>query len=847
MSKDRSEKKPGPEKSSNDQSRKPQKKKHPAPKRWRFGWRVALFSFIFPVILVPLVIVSVTYMYFAQDLPSIETLKNYRPNTVSFVFSDDGRVIGEFATEHRLVVPLEKVPRHVILAFVAAEDANFFNHPGVDLLGIARAFYVNYMAGRIVQGGSTITQQVTRSFLLTNEKTYKRKIKEALLAWRIEQNLSKEEILFLYLNQIYLGRGAYGVQSAAQIYFGKDVNDLTLAEAALIAGLIKAPGRYSPFRTPETARSRQIYVLNRMVRAGFVTYDAAQYAQNQPLVFSPKRDINQEITPYFTEYVRRLVGDIVGWEALYTQGLRIYTTVNIEAQAQARKSIKAGLEDHTRRHGYKGPRNHLDKKEWEGFFKKQDLWLTLRPLEKGYDTLALITDVSGKQKQLKIRVGSKTGIIDSKELAWAIRWKSISSIFKPGDVVLVRLLKDTDKEEDKDKEKKKDKDKDKNKDPRFTLVPEPNAQAALICMDTATGDVKAAVGGRDYKESQFNRAVQAYRQPGSSFKPFVYTAAMDSGFTQASVINDIPVEYDDMGTVWSPKNYGGDHHGPLTLYSALVASVNVVAVRLSEKVGPQKVVDYAHKMGIKSELGPYLSLALGSCEVSLLEMVRAYSTFPNLGEYVEPRFITRIEDRDGKVIASFEPKRVRAIEPDTAYIVLDMLRGVVQMGTGHRVRALGRPVAGKTGTTNDQADAWFIGFTPDTVTGVWVGRDIRSSLGSGEAGGRTAAPIFLSYMKEFVKDKPVAEFEMPTSVVRTGVSQGFDEEDGQLRERHLYLVFKKGQVGRGRSEEPEYPEEEGLTEESEESIESVRERMDRYLQEYRSNGETDTPVHHTGG
>lgn len=833
MSKERLEKKPEPEKNSNGPKQAPVKKRRQVPERWRFGWRVALFSFLFPILLVPAIIAAVAYMYFAQDLPSTESLKNYRPNTVSFVYSDDGRVIGEFATEHRLVVPLEKIPRHVLLAFVAAEDANFFNHPGVDLIGIARAFYVNYMAGRIVQGGSTITQQVTRSFLLTNEKTYTRKIKEALLAWRIEQNLSKDEILFLYLNQIYLGRGAYGVQSASRIYFNKDVNDLTLAEAALIAGLIKAPGRYSPFRTPETARSRQMYVLNRMVKAGFVTYDAAEYAQNQPLVFAPLRDINLEYTPYFTEHIRRMAGEIVGWEKLYTQGLRIYTTVNIEAQVEARKAIKAGLEAHASRHGYKGPRNHLEQKEWEGFFKKQDQWLAARPLEKERDTLALITEVLAKQKQLKIRVGSKTGIIDTKELAWAIRWKAINAIFNLGDVILVRYLGEEDQVM------------------RFTLVPEPDAQAALFCMDTATGDVKAMVGGRDYRESQFNRAIQAKRQPGSSFKPFVYSAAMDSGFTQASVINDIPVEYDDMGTVWSPKNYGGNHHGPMTLYSALVASVNVVAVRLSEKVGPQKVVDYAHKMGIQSELGPYLSLALGSCEVSLIEMVRAYSTFPNQGEYVEPRFITRIEDRDGKVIASFEPKKVKAIEPDTAYIVLDMLRGVVQMGTGRRVAALGRPVAGKTGTTNDQADAWFIGFTPDTVTGVWVGRDIRSTLGSGEAGGRTAAPIFLDFMKEFEKDKPVADFVMPTSVVRTGISQGFEEEDGQFKENYLYMVFKKGQTGRGRSEEPEFPEGEVMTgesEESEEPIEAVRERMERYLKEYRSNGGGGTPsAKHTGG
>lgn len=792
-----------------------EKKKKPKRKRWRPGWRIKLASFLFPILLIPLVVGVVTYQHYVQDLPSIDALKNYAPKTVSYMYADDGRVIGEFYLEHRIVVPLSKVPGHVISAFVAAEDENFFNHPGVDLIGILRAFIVNLKAGRIVQGGSTITQQVTKSFLLSNEKTYERKIKEALLAWRIEKNLTKEEILFLYLNQIYLGRGAYGVESAARMYFDKHVGDLSIAETAMIAGLTRAPGRYSPFRTPKLARTRQVYVINRMLESGFITFDKAVEAIQEELVFAKrKKNYFLETTPHFTEHVRRMVEKLVGSERFYTEGLRIYTTVNIEAQQTARRAAKTGLAALAKRQGYKKEKLNINKEDWEGW-KAVKLLDNESAIAAGAELEGLVIEVDDRKRVLKISTGAEEGLVDSKGMSWALRGRKASRLFKAGDVIKLTA-----------REKKEDVW-------VFDLYPVTDAQAAVFCMNTATGEVKVAVGGKNFRDSQFNRAVQAKRQPGSSFKPFVYTAAMDSGFTQASVINDYPVVYDDMGGTWSPKNYGRGYGGPTTLYSGLIRSVNVVAVRLLEKVGANKVIEYAHKMGIKSELGPNLSLALGSSEVTLMEMVSAYTTFPNLGEPVAPMFIKRIEDRYGNVITNFSPKKERAVSPETAYIVLDMLRGVVLYGTGRRVSALGRPVAGKTGTTNDQADAWFIGFTPGWAAGAWVGKDQRKTLGRGEQGGRTAAPIFLAFMKEFMKDKPERKFSIPKGVVRTGISTSTVDEEGEEQELYQYLVFKKGQVGRGRSEEPIIEPTIGDAEDGETQA-AIEDRMKKYLEKYQA-------------
>lgn len=785
------------------------------------GWRLGIVFFVFPIIFLGVIIAAMTYLYFAQDLPSLEALKNYKPPTVTFVYSDDGAVIGEYYHEHRLVTPLSDIPKHVINAFLAAEDANFYHHPGLDILGIARAFAKNMRAGKIVQGGSTITQQITRSFLLSNEKTYERKIREILLAHRIEQNLSKDEILFLYLNQIYLGNGAYGVESAAQLYYDKHVSDLSVGEAALIAGLVSAPSKYSPFKSAKIARERQVYVIDQMVESGFIKLDQAVDALDEKIEFKTRPNINLEATPYFTEHVRRIAEELLGQDVLYNEGLKIYTTVNIESQLTAREAVRKGLRDLGQRQGYSRIRMHLEKNKWNHFLNEQTIRGENEKLKEGYEVEGLITKVTPKNYRLDISVGGKKGYTDYKGTAWTLRGRTLDQKYKEGDVILVTVTKH-----------------DENADEFiFSVSPDPDAEAAFICMDNETGDVKAMIGGRDFRESQFNRAVQAKRQPGSSFKPFVYTAAMDSGWTPASVVVDYPVVYEDQGRMWSPKNYGRGHSGPITLFSALSNSVNVVAVRLLEKVGAQRVIEYAHKMGIESELGPNLSLALGTSEVTLVEMVRGFSNFPNLGEYVEPRYITKIEDRDGNVLMTFPTKKVRSISPETAYIVLDMLKGVVFQGTARRVSALGRPIGGKTGTTQDHADAWFIGFTPGYTAGAWVGRDVRKKLGYGEQGGRTAAPIFVSFMEDFLKDKPIRDFVVPPGVIRTTIGTHRFKANGEIYETKLYMSFKKNEVGRGMFSETGIPggEHSGASKVNAKAKQDIDDRMKRRAKRYKSN------------
>ncbi|MEW5725044.1 MAG: PBP1A family penicillin-binding protein [Thermodesulfobacteriota bacterium] len=799
---------------------------------FRISWPLKLLSFLLPFLLVPAAAAFITYYHFAQDLPSIDALKNYQPKTVTYLYADDGTVIGEFYTEYRQVVPLSKIPRHVILAFVAAEDSNFYNHPGIDLLGIIRAFIKNIKAHRIVQGGSTITQQVTRSFLLTNEKTFERKIREAMLAYRLEQNLTKDQILHLYLNQIYLGRGAYGVEAAALRYFDKHVGELTLAEAALLAGLVQAPARYSPFQNPELARTRQMYVINRMMEAGFINLADAVAALKEEIRFARlKPNPYWEQAPYYAEHVRQLAIALVGEDRFLNDGLRIYTAVNLKAQDMAARAIKKGLEALTKRQGYPGPRRLLAKSEQAGFLARQAQKMALAPLAPGAEVEALVTNVVSGHTRLEVAVGTETGYLDHAAVAWALRGRSVGGVFSPGHVVLVQAL-----------------EKDEKGVWKFDLVPDPDAQAAFVCMENATGEVKAMIGGRDFQESQFNRAVQAQRQPGSAFKPFVYSAALDNGFTQASIIIDYPVQYKVPEGLWSPRNYGRGHSGPVTVYQALVRSINVVAVRVLEKVGAEKVIEYAHKMGIKSELGPYLSLALGACEVNLMEMVAAFTTFPNQGERVEPMFITRIEDRDNKVITEFRPKKVRALSPETAYLMLHMMSGVVRAGTGRAVSVLKHPVAGKTGTTNDLADAWFVGYTADYAAGAWLGRDVRIPLGPGEQGGRTAAPIFRDFMLEFLEDKPVHGFSKPLGIVTSRVGNTSLNEDGEIEEVSAVLAFRKGEVGPGRYSEHFLPPEE---EEGEEGAtggtkltreERMRRHIERYLTKTQAAVTTTTPV-----
>ena len=582
-----------------------------------------------------------------HESPGVDTLKDYRPSTTTRVYSDRNELIDAFYAEDRRVISIAEVPDVVIKAFVAGEDARFFQHEGLDLVGIARAFVKNMIAGEIVQGGSTITQQVARSLYLSPERTFTRKIREAILAYKIDRYLTKQEILELYLNHIYLGHGAYGIEAAAQSYFGKSARSLTLPEAAMLAGLPKAPSRFSPYVNMERARQRQAYVLTRMQEDGYITPAARDQAMKEPvkLISSKPRE---KIAPYFTENVRRYILEKYGSDALYREGLEVYTTINVEMQKAANEAVERGL------------------------------------------------------KEMETR-----------------------EKFTPGEL-----------------------------------------QGALLCMDARTGEIKAMVGGRDYRKSEFNRATQARRRPGSAFKPFVYTAAFDKGLTPATVILDSPIIFNDSARgEWKPQNFEHKFFGPTTLRTALTFSRNVVTVKLLQELGLAYVIDYAHNMGIVSPLTRDLTLALGTSTVTLQEMVRGYGVLASGGRRVEPYFIRKIVDRNGHVLEEQAPQVEQAIDPRVAFLTTSVLQNVVQEGTGERVKAIGRPVAGKTGTTDDYFDAWFIGYTPSLVAGVWVGFDAEKTMGRSGVGGRAAAPVWLYFMEQALKGTPVEVFAAPEGVV----------------------------------------------------------------------------------
>ena len=731
------------------------------------------------------------YFYLSDDLPKITSLADYHPSIITTVYSDDNRKIAEFYKERRIVVPLSKIPLQLQQAFIAAEDARFYKHQGIDFFSIIRAFIKNIEAGAIVQGGSTITQQVTKSFLLTPERSYERKIKEAILAYRIDKAFTKEEVLYLYLNQIYLGHGAYGVEAAAENYFGKSVSELNLAECAILAGLPQAPSRYSPFRFPERAKQRQIYVLNRMLAEGFINNNEVTEAIDVKMDIKPRRNWYIEEVPIYTEHIRRYVEKKYGKDALYTQGLKIYAAVNIEMQKAARKEIEKGLRDLDLRRGYRGPETHLAPEEIEGFNDERQALLLETPLTDGATTKGVVIDVNDKSGTATVRMGDARGTLSIEDLGWArkpnpdlafyqARVKKVSQVLKIGDVIQVRVIK---KQESADQW-------------NLSLEQVPDAQSALVCIEAETGLVKVMVGGRDFMESQFNRAIQSRRQPGSAFKPIIYAAALDKGFTAATEIIDAPIVFEDEVNdfTWKPKNYGKKFYGPTLLREALTKSRNVVTIKILQKIGIDYCIDYARKLGIESELARDLSIALGSSGVSLLELVNAYAVFANQGYLVEPAFITKIEDRFGNILEEMNPSRERVIDKSTAYIMTSLLESVVKEGTGKRVKALKRPVAGKTGTTNDLQDAWFVGYTPRFISGVWVGFDNGLTLGKGETGSRTASPIWLGFMDAILKDKPVRVFQVPEGIVFAKI----DAKTGLLpipeSRNTLFECFKEGTV-----------------------------------------------------
>jgi penicillin-binding protein 1A len=773
-------------------------KQRSRPKKRRFFRKFLLWSFLLGFIVAILGALAGlgVYFYISTDLPHINSLTEYHPPIITTVYSDDGRKIAEFFEERRIIKSLDEMPPALINAFIAAEDSRFYKHKGIDFYSIIRAFFKNLEAGTIVQGGSTITQQVTKSFLLSPERSYTRKLKEAILAYRIDKAFNKKEILFLYLNQIYLGHGAYGVEAAAENYFGKSVKEMNLAECAILAGLPQAPSKYSPFKHPERAKQRQIYVLNRMVDEGYISNIQATEAINTAVEIKPRRNWYIEEIPYYTEQVRRYVEEKYGRDVLYTQGLKIYSAANIEMQKIARGEIKKGLYELDKRQGFRGSQKKLAPEEIETFSRTIQSELDDHPLEAGQTVEGVVIKVDDKNKAVTVRIGNSLGQIALEDMKWArkpdlevayyeTKVKLPSEALHAGDVILVKV-----------KEKIKESDVW-----QLALEQEPVAQAALLCLEAETGFVKAMIGGRDFRDSQFNRAFQSRRQPGSAFKPIIYAAALDKEFeetdkiyTPVSVIIDSPIVWEDeeRDFTWKPRNYKERFFGPTLMRDALAKSRNVVTIKILRDIGIDYAIAYAHKLGISSDLSKDLSIALGSSGVSLLELTKAYSVFANHGYMVEPVFITKIVDREGNVLEEMAPERIKVIEKTTAYLMTHLLEGVVKHGTGWRVKALNRPVAGKTGTTNNLFDAWFMGYTPQYITGTWVGFDDEAPLGKSETGSRAASPIWLGFMKRVLEDKPPKIFEVPEGIVFTKI----DAETGLLpvpeSKETVFVSFKEG-------------------------------------------------------
>lgn len=744
---------------------------------------------------------AILWYIWSSNLPYIGSLKEFNPPIITEVFSDDGEVIGRFRDEKRIVVSLDQVPEHLIHAFVDAEDARFFKHEGLDMIGIIRAFIKNLMARKIEQGGSTITQQVTRSLLLKNtRRTYKRKAREAILSLQIEKTFSKERILFLYLNQIYLGHGTYGVEAAARTYFNKNALELNLAESALLAGLPQAPSRYSPVTYFHRAKARQKYVLARMRLEGHITESEEKEAFKTDITIKKTEENPFDKAPYFTEYVRKYLDKKYGRDLLYRGGLKVYTTLDLKTQRYAQRALKRGLIELDKREGYRGPIRHLSPEEMVGFREKIETESLANPLEIGSLVEGLVERVDDRKGELIISIGRKLGLIPLSDIKWARKpdrkvayystsVKLPSEVLQVGDVAFVRI-------------------RERGSPPydwHLSLEQDPEVQGALFSIEADTGRVKALVGGRDFAISQFNRAIQSRRQPGSAFKPIIYAAALDWGMSPASIILDAPYisKMNPDEEIWRPKNYKEKFFGPTLFRTALIKSRNVITVKILKKIGVFNVMQYAKKMGIESNLSRDLSLALGSSGISLAEITGAYAVFANGGMLVKPIFINKIVDRSGQIIEENQPSKQESISKETAFVMTDLLKAAINEGTGWRVKALKRPAAGKTGTTNDLRDAWFIGFSPGLATGVWVGYDDQKPMGKGETGSRAASPLWLYFMAEVLKGHPVEDFPVPEGVVFAKI----DAKTGLLASPHskktVFQAFKEGTSPKRYSPKPQ--------------------------------------------
>jgi penicillin-binding protein 1A len=788
-----------------------------------------LFSAGFVAFLIGSAVFALGYLHFSSDLPDHAALAQYEPPVMSRVHAADGTLVAEYARERRLYLPIETIPKQLINAFLSAEDKNFYTHVGIDPEGIARAVVTNLTTGA-TQGASTITQQVAKNFLLTSEQTYERKIREALIALRMEAAFTKDQILELYLNEIFLGtlvpgRNLHGVAAAALDYFDKSVHELTLAESAYLAALPKAPNNYHPFRQREAAIGRRNWVLDRMVDNGFVTAEEAEAAKAEPLEITPRRvSPNLLGAGYFVEEARRQIASRYGDETLYEGGLSIRTTLDPEMQAMARKALIDGLVRYDEeRGGWRGPVETLDLaagQDWGVALAGVRPLADVQPWE-----LAVVLEIGGSGARIGLRpevaisgevdAARRTGVIPPDGLRWT--GQSVDGALDVGDVVYVEARDDGS----------------------YRLRQVPEVSGAIVAMDPHTGRVKAMVGGFSYDQSEFNRATQALRQPGSAFKPFVYATALDNGYTPSSIVLDEPITIQAGGEAWSPTNYDGRPTGPRTLRYGIERSKNLMTVRLAQDVGMPLVVEYARRFGVVDDMLPVLSMSLGAGETTVLRMVTGYSMFVNGGKRIRPTLIDRIQDRTGTTIfrhdtrdclgcnadgwrGQDEPQlvddREQVLDPLTAYQITSMMEGVVERGTATRLQEVGKPLAGKTGTTNEAKDVWFVGFSPDLTVGVYIGFDQPKPLGSGVTGGGYAAPIFGDFMKMALADEPATPFRVPPGIKLIPVDATTGQRAGAGDGNVILEAFKPGTappdayaiIGYGANEDGELVPQEAL-------------------------------------
>ena len=673
---------------------------------------------------------------YSTDLPQIEQLEHYRPISSTELYDVHGRVIGSFALQRRVIATYSDFPPVLIEALVSTEDKDFFRHGGVNIWRIIGAAYRDVESGGKVQGASTLTMQLARNLFLSQDRSFRRKVQEILLATQIERRFTKEQILTLYGNQIYLGHGVYGFEAASEFYFSKPAKQLTLPEAALIVGLPKAPTNYSPITHPDRALKRRNLVINAMLEDGKITAQQATEARNIPLALHLAHDPNS-LAPYFVEEVRRYLENKYGTDQVHEGGLRAYTSLDMDLQSAANRAVLDGLAAYERRHGWRG---HLENVLLEGEtlnrYKHPD-WD--EGLEPGSYTHALVTAV-WPWGSATLKVGNYLATLGPPDVAWT--HQKIPQMLNQGDIAYVKMLA-----------------LDAGGKAKVSLEQDSGAQGALVAIDNATGDIRAMVGGRDFNLSKFNRATQALRQVGSSFKPYVYTAAIDQGSRPDDTVLDAPVTFQTASGPYSPHNYDEKYEGLVTLRRALAQSRNIPALKLADKVGIRTVEDYARKFGITSPLPPYLPVALGAAEVTLIEQTSAFSVFPDDGVRLVPRYLTKVTDYDGRVLEENYPGVKDVISSRTARLMTSMLQGVVQHGTAIAAANLKLPLGGKTGTTNDFTDAWFVGFSPNLTAGVWVGYDEKKTLGEKETGARAALPIWTEFMTAALAGKDPGKFQ----------------------------------------------------------------------------------------